>query len=321
MSTKLERIIWIDKQIRAERYPNAHKVKQHFELRNVRTAYEDRKFMINRLGAPIKYSRTKGGWYYQQPNYILPAIILTKEEVVAFFLGEELVKRYLGTPFEQPIRLALEKIKQYLPEQVSFEKDKIAFTFTEGATVSVNPELILDFYQAVIDQKQVEMQYYTASRDELTKRIVEPYHLHNIRGNWYLIAFCRKRKEFRNFLLGRIREYKLLHTKFTKDSEFSLEEYLKSGFIAERGSKIVEVVIKFDAYQARWIKERKWHPSQEIEELSSGGLLLKLKVSGLEEVKRWVMSYGSHAEVLEPESLRQEIEKEIKKMGKIYKNI
>ena len=135
MSTKLERIYWIDDQIQRERYPNARKVQEHFELSNPRIVYEDRKFMINRLGAPIKNNRSKGGWYYADSTYFLPAIMLTSEEITAFFLGEELFRRYLGTPFEMPLRLALNKIKQHLPENVSYDvqKETAAFTFTGGS--------------------------------------------------------------------------------------------------------------------------------------------------------------------------------------------
>ena len=41
MSSKMRRIRWIDEQIRANRYPNANKVKEKFELRSTRIVYED----------------------------------------------------------------------------------------------------------------------------------------------------------------------------------------------------------------------------------------------------------------------------------------
>ena len=60
----------------------------------------------------------------------------------------------------------------------------------------------------------------------------------------------------------------------------------------------------------RWIRERQWHPSQQIE--------LRLRVGGVDEVKRWIMGYGYHAEVLQPESLRAQFKDEAEKMRKIY---
>ena len=319
MSTKLERIYWIDEQIRASRYPNAHKVQAHFELRSTRIVYEDRNFMI-RLGAPIKNSRSKGGWYYTDTTYFLPAIMLTREEITAFFLGEELFSRYLGTPFETPLRLALEKIKQYLPEHVGYDlqKEAAAFTFTGGGRAMVNPELLLELNNAIHSKHSIEIEYYSASSGQTNTRTVDPYYLNNIHGDWYLIAYCHTRRAPRDFLTSRIKAHKRLLSTFQVAPDFSLSSYLETGFLAERATEPEDIVIKFDEYQARWIRERQWHSSQQIEELPSGELILRLRVGGLGEVKRWVMGYGSHAEVLEPESLRREIKAEIKKMQKIY---
>ena len=302
MSTKLERIYWIDEQIRANRYPNAHKVQAHFELSNPRIAYEDRKFMINRLRAPIKRDATRNGWYYTDPTYFLPAIMLTSEEITAFFLGEQLFSRYLGTSFETPLRLALDKIKQYLPEHVGYDlqQEAAAFAFTGGGRAIVDPELLLELNEAVRSKHSVEMEYYSASSGQTNTRTVDPYYLHNIQGDWYLIAYCHTRREPRDFLTSRIRARKRLPSTFQVASNFSLNTYLETGFLAERATAPEDIVIKFDEYQARWIRERQWHRSQQIEELPGGELILRLRVGGLGEVKRWVMGYGSHAEVLAP---------------------
>jgi len=81
MSTKLERIVWIDAQILCEKYPNCQKVVEHFEVQS-RVAYLDRRFMIEHLGAPIKYSRKDNGWYYTDPNYSIFKIATEKMEVI-----------------------------------------------------------------------------------------------------------------------------------------------------------------------------------------------------------------------------------------------
>ena len=321
MSTKMERIYWIDKQIRAKRYPNARKVQERFELGSTRIVYEDRKFMINRLHAPIKYSRSRDGWYYTDATYFLPEIMLTREEITAFFLGEELFRRYLGTPFETPLRLALNKIKQHLPEHVGYDAQRgtAAFAFTGGGRAMVDPELLLELNQAILSKRSIEIEYYSASSGQTNTRTVDPYHLHNIHGDWYLIAYCHTRREPRDFLTSRIKARKSLLSTFQVAPSFSLDAYLETGFLAERATAPDNIVIKFDEYQARWIRERLWHSSQQIEELPSGGLILRLRVGGLGEVKRWVMGYGPHAEVLEPESLRREIKAEVEKMQKIYR--
>lgn len=317
---QLERILEIDRQIRAFKYPNARSLAQDLEV-SERTIYHDRQFLVDRLGAPLAYDRKRGGWYYTDANWALPSIVVTEGELLALFLGVEVAKRYLGTVFEKPLRSAIEKITASLKGQVevSLKELQECFIFAPPSVVTVREELLLDLHRAIQRCRQVRIRYFTASRGCWEVRVVEPYHLYNLRGDWYLIAFDHLRHAMRIFHVGRIDEWEVLPQVFTRDPQFSIEEWMSQAFIAERGEEPLEVAIKFDSYQARYIRERRWHPTQEIEELPDGGLILRFCVGGLDEVKRWVMSYGSHAEVLEPPSLREAVQKEIEQMAEIYR--
>ncbi|MBC7345024.1 MAG: WYL domain-containing protein, partial [Clostridia bacterium] len=156
------------------------------------------------------------------------------------------------------------------------------------------------------------------SRDQVSERYLDPYHVRYHQGAWYLIAYCHTRAEVRIFALDRIRELKVMEERFEPVNDFSLEEYLGLSMGIERGYGVWEVAIKFTPFQARWIRERKWHASQEMEELDDGSLILKLKVAGLNEVKRWVLSFGKEAEVLAPPELREEIAAELAAMVALY---
>lgn len=81
MSTKLERIIWIDAQILCDKYPNAQKVQQRFKVQR-RLAYLDREFMVKQLGAPIEYDKEAGGWYYTDSSYSVFKAASEKMQVV-----------------------------------------------------------------------------------------------------------------------------------------------------------------------------------------------------------------------------------------------
>lgn len=318
MSNRLERIIHIDQQIRSGAYPNAARLAARFEV-SERTIYADRDFMINRLGAPIDFDAEAGGWYYTDATWVLPAIMVSEGELLAFFLGESIARHYLGTPFETALRSAVNKIARYLPDHVRIDLAEAAryYTISAGAKVDVAPELVIDLEHAMRQRRRVWMVYYTASRDERTERKVDPYHFYNARGDWYLVAFDHWRQDMRNFHLGRIREWRVLDEAYEIDPGFSAEEFLARGFLTEVGQEY-DVVIHFDAYQARWIRERCWHTTQRIEELPDGGLLLRFRSGGLDEIKRWVMSYGSHARVLEPPELRAAVAQEVGRMAEMY---
>jgi predicted DNA-binding transcriptional regulator YafY len=312
---QLERIMEIDRRIRDGQFPNPNQLAKDLEVSR-RVIFVDRDFMITRLGAPIEFDRTRNGWYYADETWVLPGIIVTEGELLAFFLSIEVAKRYLGTGFEETLRSAVEKLSKSVKGSITVDLETLRshYSFSAPTLLSANEHALLDLHHAIAGSKRVWMRYYTASRDEHTERTVHPYHLSNIRGDWYLIAFDELRSKFLNFSVGRIEEWRVLGEKFKRDPEFSIAKHMESAFQAERGGDPVEVVIRFAPKAARYIKEKNWHASQQIEDLDDGGLILKLQTGGLGEVKRWVMQYGGDAEVLAPLYLREECLQEIRSM-------
>ena len=65
---------------------------------------------------------------------------------------------------------------------------------------------------------------------------------------------------------------------------------------------------------AGYIQEKFWHDNQEIHTQDDGSIIFEAEVAGTKEIKFWIMSWGSKAEVLEPESLREEIRSETLEM-------
>ena len=316
---QLERIMEIDRRIRDGEYPNPNQLAKDFEV-SQRVIFVHRDFMINRLGAPIEYDRSRGGWFYADETWVLPGIIVTQGELLAFFLSVEVAKRYLGTGLEETLRTAVEKLSKNVKGSITVDLDTLRshYSFSAPTLLTANEQALLDLHRAIAGSKKVWMHYYTASRDQRTERIVHPYHLSNIRGDWYLIAFDELRQGIRNFAIGRIEEWRVLSDAFRRNPEFSVTKYMRSGFQAEYGGEIVDVVIRFAPQAARYVREKRWHDSQEIQSQDDGGLILKFRTSGLGEVKRWVLQYGGSAEVITPDNLRQDCIAEISKLVNIY---
>ena len=75
-----------------------------------------------------------------------------------------------------------------------------------------------------------------------------------------------------------------------------------------------EVIIRFDRSVADFIREKKWHDSQKLRDLKNGGVELSLTLSGLEEVQRWVLSWGGNARVLKPADLAGSVRQAARKI-------
>jgi predicted DNA-binding transcriptional regulator YafY len=320
MSTKLERILRMDGVIRSGNYPSVKTFIENFEV-SERTVLSDVEFLKNRFYAPLAYSRSHRGYFYTDKDWKLPTLPVTEGQLLALFLSVELTERYLGTGFEQPLRNAIQQIIELLPRDVQVSMNELAnhYSIRPGASAKTSPETLLALQQAIQSRHPVDMVYFTASRGEDNQRVVYPYHLLNIRGEWNLIAYDLLRQSIRQFALPRIRTWRILSDEqFEFDATFSPEDYFRESFQAEHGDQIVEVVLHFDAYQARYMRERSLHSSQETKDEDDGSMLMLFKTGALAEVQRQIMSYGKHVKVLEPESLAAAIVDELRAALQLY---
>ncbi|HWC59704.1 MAG TPA: WYL domain-containing protein, partial [Verrucomicrobiae bacterium] len=124
------------------------------------------------------------------------------------------------------------------------------------------------------------------------------------------------RKDIRTVAPVRIQSVTQTGKTFERPEKFSLEKRLRDSFGVHSGEGEFDVVIQFNDRVADLVREKKWHESQQLRELKGGGAELKLKLSSLLEIERWVLSWGGDAKVLKPkelaDSVRQAAEKILK---------
>lgn len=70
---------------------------------------------------------------------------------------------------------------------------------------------------------------------------------------------------------------------------------------------VYTVKVRISPGWARCVGEKIWHESQTAQKNGDGSLELSFEVAGLDEIKRWVLSFGPEAQILEPAKLREMI--------------
>lgn len=315
------RIVYIHGLIKAQHYPNVPRIAETLEVSR-RTVERDLEYLRDYLKAPLSYSKFKNGYYYES-QFDLPPVKLTEGEAVALVMSQHLFSLYKGAPFGKTVKSAIEKLTCMLPASVTLDPSEFLKQVSFDVKTPRGEEQHLCsachfVSEAISEKKTLKITYYTASRDDTLNRCIDPYHLRYHQGAWYIIAFCHFRNEVRIFSLDRLLSYEETGETFTIPDDFSLEDFLKYSMGIEIGTVPVEVAVHFDAYIARFVRDQIWHSSQEIESLPDGSIILKMTISGLGEVKRWVLSYGIHVEVLYPESLRLEIAQEAADLAGLY---
>ena len=73
------------------------------------------------------------------------------------------------------------------------------------------------------------------------------------------------------------------------------------------------VKVRISPGWARWVGEKIWYESQKITKLPDGGMEVAFRVAGLDEIKRWILSFGPEAVVLEPEKLRKLVQQDLQR--------
>ena len=147
---------------------------------------------------------------------------------------------------------------------------------------------------------------------------VQPYALKMFERRWYLIA--RRDTVYRFFSLDRMSNVELLDDTFRRDPNFNMEEKFAGcyGIIVE-DIPVESVRIKVDAYQANFLRSLPLHPSQHELKRTDEYSIFSLRVRPSLDFKQKILSFGSTVEVLQPESLREEMKAEITAMQKKYK--
>ena len=303
----LERMLRIHQALQAGEFPNATSLARVIEV-STKTIQRDLEFMRDRLNLPLEYDAGRKGYFYTCEVSGFPTMQITEGEIFALVVAEKALQQYRGTSFEKPLLSALKKMEQALPDTISLNLADIEQTisFRTRAEPILNLEIFEVLAKAVAQRQQLEL-FYRKPGHAAEARLVDAYHLANINGEWYLFAYDHARKDLRTFVPARIQSVKPTGKTFERPQKFSLEQRLRDSFGVYSGEGEFDVVIRFNARAADYIREKKWHPSQTLRDLKDGGAELKLKLSSLAEVQHWVLSWGGDAKVLKPKELVESV--------------
>ena len=301
-------MLQIHQALQSGSYPNATTLASQLEV-STKSIHRDLEFMRDRLELPIQYDGSRFGYFYTEPVKAFPTLQITEGELFALVVAERALQQYRGTSFEKPLLSALRKMEQSLPDTISLSLADVEQTIS--FRTSAEPILDLEIFDALAKattaRRQLELTYRKPGQQQPEQRVVDPYHLANINGEWFLFAFDHLRKDLRTFVPARIKAIRPTGKTFERRQKFSLEKRLRGSFGVQSGQGEFDVVIRFNERVADYIREKKWHDSQQLRELKQGGVELRLKLSSLAEVGRWVLSWGGDAVVVRPAELAQSV--------------
>jgi predicted DNA-binding transcriptional regulator YafY len=149
------------------------------------------------------------------------------------------------------------------------------------------------------------MQYYSASSRQTKEYLVEPYRLAYAQGGMYLLAQVPKYRQLRTFAVERVKSLSVTTQIFDLPEGATADPFPNSLGVHSGPPERVE--IEFLPEAAVHVRERSWHPSQQIREKSDGSIRLTLNVCNDWALRSWILSFGPLARAVSPSSLAEAI--------------
>jgi len=308
--------------ISSRRGKSASELAQELEC-NPRTVYRDLE-ALQVAGFPIYTERVDGKnlWSLLDTVKHQMPVPFSLTELMALYFGRDMLKVFKDTAFYESLESLLQKVKTTLPP----ESIKYLANVEQTLQLSIKPykdygrfkEILNRVTDAALNHRTIEIVYYTMSRKKETRRKVDPYRVWFFDGTFYLIGLCHMRNEVRIFALDRIKMLHQTKETFKVPEDFNLDDFMGSSFGVYHAPPIL-IKVWFHPDVAGYIKEKIWHGSQKIHQQDDGSIIFEAQVAGTDEIRFWIMTWGSKAEVLEPESLKEEIRAEAERMVRRYR--
>lgn len=288
-----------------------------------RTAYRLRD-TLEELNFPIfedstgldgrKRFRFDDSYLRKLPNLHMPDLNLSLSEVIALYFIRGNASLFKGTDIERNIAAAFAKLDAFMPDRMADQIDRIKTLIVSTSHFSKDysdkQDVIDTLTDAMFRQETCQVQYHSFHDDQIKSFRIDPLHFFERDGGLYLFVRATKYGHIRVLAVERIIAIESTKETFMPPDDFDAETLLNGAFGIIYDDPIM-VKIRFSPDSARYIKERKWAAEQSVTDQPNGSIILAMKTSGWFEVKRWILSFGPRAELLEPQEMREEVRQEI----------
>ena len=289
---------------------------------NRRTIHRDLN-AIQEAGYPLVSEWVDGNKVYRFLTRFkdVPPINFTLQELMTLSFLRSQLDILKGTPFHEDMEAIFRKVNSVLPPRYAAHMERIArvsLPLLQGGRdygrVAEELKLLRD---ALLYQYRVTIGYRSPGKGEAAEYRVDPYTIIFYKGGLYLLGYAHNRQALRTFAVERIERVVVEKERFEMPESFRPEEQLKSAFgIVEE--EAMEVSVRFSPQLAGQVVERVWHPTQRVRLQPDGSAVVSFTAGGRMEIVSWILSYGRHAEVLEPLDLREEVKGIVAEMAGMY---
>ena len=222
---RIDRLLGIITFLQSNKNISVDLIAEKYDI-SIRTVYRDLK-ALDEIGIPITYDANRG--YYIIGGFFLPPLHLTKDEANALILISSLSKIFADSQTEKNVENAINKIKSVLQytDQEIVNKFHSQIKINSKNALFESKNLLIEIQNSIINEYILRIEYIN-NKNKTSRREIESIGLTFYSNQWHLIAWCWKRKAYRDFKLKKISSVISIGEKFRKDNHFNINEYINS---------------------------------------------------------------------------------------------
>lgn len=302
----MQRMLKIHNAVQSGQYPTVAQLAKLVE-KGERTIQRDIDYMASFLELPLAYCPRYRGWHYTREVLFFPTQFVTEADLQLIAVLEESLSHFEGSGLKRKIEALLEQFTDALPNRSRQSKAKwrriVSVRVPNKARYNPN---YLDFLaQAAASEQEVRLRYRKPNHPDYETRILHPYHLFAMNGDWYVLAREHKSRTVKRFSLLRMKDLELTGNRFERPETFCADDEFKGSFGLQSADGSYEVILRAQPNIADFMRERDWNGLTRLEPQPDGHVHLHFNLSSLVELKRWIVQWEGSIRVMHPAHLRQ----------------
>ncbi len=273
----------------------------------------------DRMNVPVVYDRYSNTYAIHQPagnNKVtgherqeLPGVWFSQQEIIALLTMYQLIASLdAAGMLQRHLQPILQRLNTMLgSSHMQAQELQRRVRIIGVARREVHSRFFEMVGLALTQRQQLQVSYFTRSRNETSERSLSPQRLVHHRNTWYLDAWCHTSKGLKRFALDGIRAAHILDAPANEVALSTVEKALDEGYGIYAGSKLRWARLVFTPHSAIWVASELWHPDQKSHMLPDGSLELTVPYTHDAELLMDIQRHGADVHVLSPLALRRKL--------------
>lgn len=329
------RYFTIDLMLRHRRFPAKRDIAEECEVSEEMIKKDIDNLRLEPWNAPIAYDQKKQGYYYTEPNYWLPAMILTDQELDALSTIQQLLAPFTGSNLYNEFQKLLKQINRFTEASSDHhpnrEKDPFDGQFEQSLENILKPAKVygatayfFDLFKAARTCRQVHILYRSWNDDQPRWRTICPYGLKQHLRNWYAVAKDTEEDKVKTYLIHRIADLRFSEDYFLPDEDFNMEDFFANvqGIMNIQHKEPEELELHINANLVGRLKELVGEETVQQETNASRGMTrIVLYIQLNDELLRNLVKFGPDLQVISPTYFREQLFAFLESIQQAYKEV